>query len=159
MEPNSKTKEFFLRDADRNPVALVVSEWLPGGAVLNVAVSMWNPRDVFDKRVAREVAYGRLQNHSTLFTRDYLAFFGSVKRGILDFVASKAGTKLYSTRTGKAARLWLDTEAQREHERKFKGTHLAAWGRKLTHKEWGVLKSRIQDVVRKFVTDGSEVMD
>jgi hypothetical protein len=66
----------YMRDSENRPLACVCFESSNG--VVNYGVSFWNPKDKFDKRVAREVAYGRLQKHPGNYTFENTWSFNSL---------------------------------------------------------------------------------
>lgn len=99
---------FFLRDAQRFPVACVASELM--GETVFYAVSTHNPKDKFDRAFARKVALERL------------AMVGDHVRGpkVVDAVPMEKGVKraicmdilhkrpLHPQRTREAAQAWVE---------------------------------------------------
>jgi len=93
-------KLFYLHNKNNFPVACVASDLKPDGSIL-VAVSTYNPIDPFDKRVARDVAIGRLASGRHFFC---INASNNVKARILELIA---GSEYIPNRTKVAARLWL----------------------------------------------------
>jgi hypothetical protein len=91
-------KIFYLRDRTGLPVTCVVSGMKLSGIVF--AVSTYNPIDVFSKRIAREVATGRLAKEGG----EHLCAGNNVKQRLVRQIA--VNDKL-PTRTRLAAKLWL----------------------------------------------------
>jgi hypothetical protein len=94
-------KAFFLHDEHRFPVALVVTELKMHGILF--AVATHNPIDFFDKRIAWQVATGRLMTRNNGGT--FISAGNNVKARILQHIVSDSKMP---NRTRRAAQLWLD---------------------------------------------------
>jgi hypothetical protein len=99
-------KSFYLHDARRFPVALVVTDLKMGGIIF--AVSTHNPIDPFDKGIARAVAMGRLVTKGGIC----ISAGNNVKARILERIV--ADHKEFPARTRKAAQLWLDNPPKKK---------------------------------------------
>jgi hypothetical protein len=91
-------KTFFLHDKNRLPVTCVVTELKVSGVLF--AVSTYNPIDIFSKRIARDVATGRLVTNGG----SSVSSGKDVKVRILKAIISDTEMP---TRTREAAKLWL----------------------------------------------------
>lgn len=97
---------FYLRDEHRNPVACVASDLYTDADKIKYAifaVSTHNPKDHYNKTMAREVAIGRLQKGLGIS----IPLVPAVKREIIGCIAHELYQR-FPERTKKAARLWLD---------------------------------------------------
>lgn len=84
-------KYFFLRDEKRFPIACVASD-VVGLLKKKVAFaySIYNPKDTFDKGLAKEVALGRLEKKGKTYGK--VPFIkGEVKRRIAKAIATDDG--------------------------------------------------------------------
>lgn len=95
-------KFFYLRDESRNPIGLVASHKV--GEWIEFAISTWNPKDKFDKKIAKEVAVGRLKNNDS-----YLVRGGEKVKTRIMKVLVDPGYRLMPRKARKAAQLWIDS--------------------------------------------------
>jgi hypothetical protein len=117
-------RHFYLRDAQKFPVACVASKVLElvgeGDARrpsrIAFAVSARNPKDTFSRDMARYVAYGRLQ--MGLVAEVNVEEGQNVKRLILEKIANEPvklkGSRdpmFMKQRVRNAAKLWLDSHS------------------------------------------------
>jgi hypothetical protein len=93
-------KTFYLRDDGRNPVACVVYERLDNK--IRFGVSSWNKKDPFSRKIAREVAYGRLNKQELLSSGP--KFRDAVKSVCSAIISGQVST---SERAKKSAKTWL----------------------------------------------------
>jgi hypothetical protein len=99
MDKNQRL--FYLRDANKRPIAAVATELKTSDVVF--AVATHNPIDPFDRKRGREIAFNRIQSRKGVFN---VPTGTGVKRRVIEKIAE---TDLYPQRTREAAKLWLDT--------------------------------------------------
>jgi hypothetical protein len=93
------TRTFYLRDKRNFPIATVATELSELGGVF-YGITSWNPKDVFDKALSREIAIGRLEVNPS-----YLPVHENFKRAVITDIANRRDLP---KRTREAAQRWLD---------------------------------------------------
>ncbi len=106
---------FYLRDKNRNPVACVASERYTSfkgtdheRECVAFAVSAHNPKDQYNKSMAREVAIGRLNKGLGATYSGSVCLVPEVKKLIIATIMLGD----FPERAKKAAQLWLDTRKE-----------------------------------------------
>lgn len=98
----------FLRDASYQPVGCVALAVDPGTAQLQYGVSILNPQDRFDRKMARQLAIGRLVEKPRITNMHRNG--GELSRHDVTTIVMKdlvANSRQVPTRGVKAAKLWL----------------------------------------------------
>lgn len=131
MEPNqesNKVRIFFLRNENKFPVACIAStiEQVVDGAIVRYAISTHNPKDPYDKKLARSMALERLAKKKMwVHVREtpFEKLVGSsidlpddpklIKKMMLTEIANEAD---WPQRVRDAAKLWLSTTSERAKE-------------------------------------------
>lgn len=117
---------FYLRDANKRPVACIASEIVVANAgqeaveYVYFAVSTHNPIDEFNRNTARDVAQGRLLSSlgEPGWDHENKVLVGpGVKEAILKKLAS---TKSMPQRTKDAAKLWVTEHPKRANSHNIK---------------------------------------
>lgn len=96
---------YWLRNANRQPVACVASEVRQDneGPTIYFAVSTYNPVDKFDRALGRDIATGRLRK-----SIDGIPYGINASHRIMEEIVS-TDFVTYPQRTREAAELWLET--------------------------------------------------
>lgn len=101
------TKYFFLRDERRTPVGCVASKWKNNR--LYVGLSTWNPKDRFDRREAKLIAFKRMSEMRAYWNASSLVG-KNVKLEIMRYIVEGKDGHVWPIphRARKAAQLWID---------------------------------------------------
>lgn len=101
----------FLRDKDKQPIGCIAVDYIHGR--LEYGLSVLNPKDKFDRRLARSIAIGRWGTNSSCnhipFVKDDSFNMHLVSSTVMKhLIANKAAP----ARARKAAKLWLQINAR-----------------------------------------------
>ena len=102
----TNTRIMFLRDSQYRPVGCVAISVDRRNHRLNYGISVLNPADKFDRKVARQLAIGRLVEvpFAVAFKRDEELTMHVISERVMKHVAYGSGAP---SRAVKAAKLWL----------------------------------------------------
>ena len=98
---SDSVRVFYLRNEKGFPIATVATALsaTEGNVGVYYGITSWNPKDVFDKALSREIALGRLEVNPGFVRVDE-----NFKRAIIEDIAMRHDLP---NRTREAARRWL----------------------------------------------------
>ena len=108
---------FYLRDTNGQPVGCLAMQLMSDD--IKYGISVLNPKDIFNRDLARSIAYGRLMHKPVVLGLSGALSYFSITQTVLSYVGADVSAP---TRARKAAKLWLRKNKQSDPVEVVSGT-------------------------------------